>query len=107
MERFFLIGCQIDEIELKELLLRRYHTLNFEMEFWEFVEFVNLALETEKKEKAERLYLVLLPTLIQVNKYMTFDQFYEEISGANLDLRPADVILKESEEIEKRLKNGS
>ena len=59
MERFFLIGCQIDEIELKELLLRRYHTLTFEMDFWEFVEFVNLALETEKKEKAERLYLEL------------------------------------------------
>lgn len=107
MEKFFLICCQINEIELKEMLLRKYHTTNFDMDFWEFVEFVNLAIENERKDKAERLYLVLLPKLIEINKYMTFDQFYDELSGANHDFRPASEILKESEEIEKRLKNGT
>ena len=107
MEKFFLIGCQVTEIELKEILLRRYHTTEFDMDFWDFIEFVKLVIEKEKKDKAEKLYFTLLPKMIEINKYMTFDQFYEELSGKNYDFRPASEILKESEEIEKRLRNGT
>lgn len=107
MEKFFLIGCQINEIELKELLYRRYHRIDFDMDFWEFIEFVSLAIELDKKDKVEKLYLTLLPRLIEVDKFMTFDQFYDEVTGKNFDFRPAEEILRESEEIEKRLRNGS
>lgn len=106
MERFFLIGCQVSDVELKEILLRRYHTTTFDMGFDEFVEFVGLAIEKERKDKAERLYLALVPRMLEVNKFMTFDKFYDEISGANWDFRPAQDILNESAEIEKRLRNG-
>ena len=108
MEKFFLIGCQVDEIELKEILLRRYGRFTFyDMSCNEFLAFIKLVLEKEKKDKAEKLYLVLVPKLIEINKFMSFDQFYDEISGANLDLRPAEDILRESEEIEKRLRGDS
>ena len=73
----------------------------------EFLAFIKLVLEKEKKDNAEKLYLVLVPKLIEINKFMSFDQFYDEISGANLDLRPAEDILRESEEIEKRLRGDS
>lgn len=105
---FFLISCQINEIELKELLLRRYHSLCLDMETEEFIEFVNLAIENEKKDKAEKLYLALIPTITKYKKFMTFEEFYSIVSGENWDFRPAEEILKESEEIEKRLLgNGS
>lgn len=109
MEKFFLIGCQVDEIELKELLLRRYGQYKFilDMRLDEFIEFVSLAIENENKDKAYKEYLVWLPILVKVGKYMTFDRFYDEIRGKNLDFRPAEEILKESEEIEKRLLNAS
>lgn len=107
MERFFLLGCQISEIELKELLLRKYHSLCIDMPTDEYISFIKLAVENEKKDKAERLYLALVPKLIEANKFMTFDKFYEDLSGKNFDFRPAEDILSESAEIEKRLKNGS
>ena len=109
MEKFFLIGSQVDEIELKELLLRRYGQYKFimEMRFDEFIDFVALAIKNENKDKAYKEYLALLPSLIRVGKYMTFDKFYDEITGKNLDFRPAEEILRESEEIEKRLLNGN
>lgn len=103
MERFFRIGCQIDEIEIKELLLRRYHSLDFikEMQFDEFIDFLILAINNDKKEKTYLLYLAMLPTLMKVGKYMPFEEFYDSMTGANIDWRPADEIIKEAEQIQK------
>lgn len=106
MENGFFIGCQVGDIELKEILLRRYHTINIPLNTSDFIEFVGYVLESERKEKAEGLYLALIPLLAQNGKFMTFEKFYDEISGKNWDFRSAEDILKESEEIEKRLRNG-
>ncbi|MBR4451554.1 MAG: hypothetical protein IKS39_06960 [Clostridia bacterium] len=54
----------------------------------------------------ERLYaqwLAYLPMLIHSDKFMSFAQFKEEITGANIDMRPAEDILAEVEEIRMRL----
>ena len=108
VEGFFLIGCQINEIEIKELLLRRYHSLNFikEMGFDEFIEFLKLAIENEKKAIIERQYLALLPLLVQSGKYMTFEKFYEQMTGANIDWRPAEDIIREIDEKHRGLNDG-
>ena len=104
VENFFLIGCQINEIEIKELLLRKYHSLSFikDMELDEFIEFLKLAIENEKKAIIERQYLALLPLLVKGGKYMTFEKFYEQMTGANIDWRPADEIINEITEIHKQ-----
>ena len=52
MEKFFLIGCQVNEIEIKELLLKRYGRFDFpEMEFEEFIEFIVLAINKDREDK--------------------------------------------------------
>lgn len=112
MEGFFSIGSQIDEIEIKELLLRRYHSLDFinTMKLDEFCDFLILAINNDKKDKVYLQYLALLPSFVQTNKYMSFDDFYDNYTGKNIDLRPAEEILKEAEEIQKRFReneNGS
>ena len=105
--KFFLIGCQVNEIEIKELLLRRYGRYKFpEMRFNEFVDFLVLAIEKDKEHKIREEYLALLPSLIKSNHYMTFDRFYDEMTGKNIDWRPSEEILKEAEEIQKRFNNG-
>ena len=105
MEKFFLIGCQVNEIELKELLLRRYGRYDFpEMKFNEFIDFIVLAVEKDREHKIREEYLALLPTLVKSGKYMTFDSFYEQVTGANIDLRPVEEILREAEEIQERFK---
>lgn len=108
MEGGFYIGCQVNEMELKEILLRRYGKYVFpDMKFDEFIEFVSLAVTKERKEEVRGEYLVLLPLIIRSGKYITFDQFFDERTGANIDWRPSDEILKEAEQIQERFKNGS
>ena len=54
----------------------------------------------------ERLYaqwLAYLPMLIQSNKFMSFAQFKDEMTGANIDTRPAEEILAEVEDIRVKL----
>lgn len=108
MEIFFLIGCQVNEIELKELLLRKYNRYDFsEMKFDEFVEFIVLAIKNDRKEKVREEYLALLPHMVQSGHYMTFDAFYDEVTGVNIDWRPSESIIKEAEEIQARFSHGS
>ena len=108
MESFFLIGCQVNEIELKEILLRRYGRYKFpDLKFEEYIEFVVLALDKERKDEVKGIYHALLSFLAIRGKFMTFEQFYDKLTGADIDLRSNEDILKESEEIQARLQNGS
>lgn len=77
------------------------------MNFNEFVEFIVLALTKERKDEIRGVYLSLLPIFAFRGKFISFEEFYDNMTGANLDFRPAEEILKESEEIERRLRNGS
>lgn len=108
VESFFLIGCQVNEIELKEILLRRYGRYKFpDLKFEEYIEFVVLALTKERQDEVKGIYHALLPILAIRGKFMTFEQFYDKLTGADIDLRSNEDILKESEEIQARLQNGS
>ena len=107
MEKFFLIGCQVNEIEIKELLLKRYGRFDFpEMSFDEYIEFIVLAINKDKEDKIRGEYLALIPVLAQSGQYMTFEKFYEKMTGADIDWRSTSEILKEAEEIQARLNNG-
>lgn len=107
MESFFLIGCQVNEIELKEVLLRRYGRYNFpDMKFKEYIEFVVLALTKERQDEVRGIYHALLPVLALRGKFMTFEQFYDKMTGADIDWRSPEEILKEAEEIQEKFANG-
>ena len=109
VEGFFYIGCQVDEVKLKDLLLRRYHQLDFinDMRFEEFIDLVLLAMEEEKKERFRQEWLALLPLMVRSGKYMSFERYYEEASGKNIDLRPTEEIIAEIDAAHERMKNGS
>lgn len=97
MEEFFRLGCQVDEVKLIDLVLRRYHTLDVleVLSLEQFVKLVLMALEEESKEKYRAEWLSLLPCMIFTNHYMTFEQYYETVTGANIDMRPAEEIMAE------------
>lgn len=101
MESFFLTASQFDEIELKELLLKRYHTLEFikDMGLIEFILFVNKAREKEKEERLYQQWCAMLP---QMNKYMSFVDFSDMLTGKNIDMRPAEDIIKDIEEAHRK-----
>lgn len=97
MEGFFYAAAPLDEIELKELLLHRYGTLNFidSMEIGEFVDFCKCAME---KDHEERLYMEWCAKLPMLRKeYWIFSRYRDDMMGKGIDLRPADVIMEEIE----------
>lgn len=99
----------MDEVEIKELLLRKYHSLDFMkgMQLDEFVEFLILAINREKKDMIRSEYLALLPFMALRGKYMPFQDFFDKVTGANIDWRPAEEIIAEIDRAHEELKNGS
>lgn len=106
MEKFFLIGCQLDEIKLIDLVLRRYHSLDAlkVLSIDQTLELVLMAIESEVKERYRKEWLALLPMMLLTNHYMTFDQYYETCSGKNIDMRPVEEIIAEIDRIHAKAK---
>lgn len=94
MEGFFLCCSSFNEIELKELLLRRYHSLSFidDMDLLEFVEFCNLA---RRKEDDDKLYLRWCIWICHTTEPCSFNEFADKITGRNIDTRSTDEIIAE------------
>lgn len=90
-------------------MLHRYHTLDFikNMDLEEFCSFLILAINQDKKEKAYLQYISLLPYFMQAGKYMSFDKFYDQLTGANIDWRSAEEMLREAEEIQRKQSHGN
>jgi len=101
MARFFYACGFFDSVELKELILKRYHTLDFinDMDLSEFLEFVVLA---KTKERDERIYMQWCAMLPSLSEYKTFDEFIDLITGANIDMRPTEVIIAEIESLHQK-----
>lgn len=101
MEGFFYAGSFFDSVELKELLLRRYHSLSFinDMDITEFAEFVKFAKEKDREDRLFQQWCAMLP---QMAEYKAFEDFRDILTGANLDLRPATVIIAEIEALHKQ-----
>lgn len=107
MERFFYISCQYDEVKLTDLLLSRYHTLDFDLDVEDFCELIMLAIEEKNKEYKRQEWLALLPLMIQADKYKSFEEYYELASGKGIDLRSTEAIIAEIDAAHERAKNGT
>ena len=97
MEEFFLLGCQIDEIKLLDLVLRRYHSIDAlkVLDIGQTLKLLNMAVEEEAKDRYRSEWTALLPVMVFANHYMTFEQYYETCTGKNIDNRPVDEIIAE------------
>lgn len=97
MEEFFYIGCQIDEVKLIDLLLRRYHSLEFmnKLSIDSFIRLVLEAIEGEAKERFREEWLALIPIMVLRGKYMSFNEYYDKVTGRNIDMRSAEEIMAE------------
>lgn len=80
-----------------DLMLRRYHSLDFmkELSIEGLCRLIILAIEGESKENHRREWLALLPNMVTFGKYMSFDDYYDRVTGKNIDMRPAEEIIAE------------
>lgn len=76
METFFYQVCKIEVVSAEEVLLRRYHDMNYIMslEYEEGIELMELAAEKEKEDVAWDLYKHIYPMMSEDN-YQSFEQF--------------------------------
>lgn len=77
------------------------------MNVGEFAEFLILAIKQEQKEQIKQQYLALLPSFVLTGKYMSFETFFDKVTGANIDMRSNEEILQEGEAIRERFENGA
>lgn len=67
-------------------------------------------MQEEHREKIRRQWLALLPVMVTTNTFIGFDEYYDDVTGAGIDMRPTDVILQDLEGVEAELEealNGS
>lgn len=67
----------------------------------EFCEFMKEARKKERDERIFREWCALIPRL-QDAKYLDFEYFKNLRTGANVDTRPADVIIAEIDKAHKK-----
>ena len=101
LEGFFQ-GCISNSgVEVEELILRRYHDISYimQMDAVDFIEFVRLAKEKELEEKIRMQWVVQLPFMGE--NYISFKEYFDKVTGRNVDLRSAEEIIKDIEEAHK------
>lgn len=103
MEKFFsIIVTDVDEVELKEFLHRRYSNIELilKMNITDFCKFVQIGREKEEEERIHAQWVSMLPLMsMQQLKYMPFEEYKNQCLGKNIDTRPVDEIIKELEDL--------
>jgi len=107
VEKFFqACGELLRNKNSEAVILSRLHGIYTELMHKPFEEGFYYCRQILDEVQNERLYaqwLAYLPMLIQSNKFMSFSQFKEEITGANIDTRSTEEILAEVEDIRVKL----
>lgn len=111
MEEFFLLACGSDEeAELIDRFAARYGWTVPEILDLDLVTMAELYKRTREKEKEAQawdLYLEQFRFMITDQiKYQSFREYYDHISGCDIDLRPDAEILADVEAVRRELKGG-
>lgn len=105
MVSFFQICISFsDEVELEELILSRYHNIDYvlAMNPSKFVRFIAKAREMQTEEHIKARWLALYPYMIMERiKFMPFEEYLEKSLGKNIDTRPTEEIIAEIEDLHK------
>lgn len=106
METFFsFIVCVDNEVEILEFLHRRYHSIDLimQMDVKTFIKFIQTGKEKEREERLHRQWTSMLPAMSkQELKYVSFEDYINQCTGKNIDLRSSEEIIKELETLHGR-----
>lgn len=72
-----------------------------DMELISFIQLYREAVENDKKEKLYAQWCAMLPNF---SKFITFSEFYDISTGANIDKRSVEDIMADIEETHKKAK---
>ena len=76
------------------------------MDVGEFIEFVLNAREMEERDRLHKQWTAMLPLMsIQYLEYMTFEDYVDRCTGANIDMRPTNEIIADILDAHEKVKS--
>lgn len=89
-------------------MLHRYHNIEFilQLDANTGAPLILEALEKEREERIFQQWTAQLPIMAYSGKYVSFADYKDRVTGANIDRRPTAEILAELEEVERELNGG-
>lgn len=88
-----------------DLLLKRYGSLDYimQMDIDDYFEISELAREKDFEDRMYQQWCELLPYMsLKMLEYISFDDYFNRVTGKNVDLRPAAEIIAEIEELHRK-----
>lgn len=61
----------------------------------QFARLVLVALESEVEEKRRQEWIALIPSMVAAQHFLSFEEYYDTVTGRNVDMRPVEVIMEE------------
>lgn len=105
MERFFQIIGKYDELTIYQLLARVDINFAFSLPLNVFCDLIRKLDEEKRKEEIRNQWTAMLPFMSAgFLKYMSFNDYFDQCTGKNIDLRPDEEILDDAKEIRKQIK---
>ena len=102
MEGFFQTCFGIDEEEIIDLLLSRYNSIDYilKMDIESAERLIEKAREKEKEKRIFAQWVVQLPHMTK-ETFLSFDEYFDKVTGRNIDKRSTSECMAEIEEIKK------
>lgn len=87
-------------------MLHRYHDINFVMQMDADIglELIGKAFEQERDERLHRQWTAQLPIMAYTGKNISFAEYRDRVTGANIDRRSVAEIQKEIDEAMRELR---
>ena len=108
MARFFSVACFTDDAyEITDKLASRYGWTPSVIEALDVVTLYKMlkkALEGERRREAREQWVAMLPLMVTKQaKFIEFEEYYEQTTGKNIDMRTDEEILAEVAEVRAQL----
>lgn len=90
------------------MLLHRYHNIEYilQLDLETGLALIVKAREEKRDERIFQQWVAQLPTMAMVGKSVSFADYRDKVTGANIDRRSAAEIMAELDEVEKELERG-
>lgn len=90
------------------MLLHRYHNVEYilQLDANTGAPLILKALEKEREERIFQQWTAQLPVMALDGKYVSFADYKDRVTGANIDRRPTAEILAELDDVERELQEG-
>lgn len=89
-------------------MLHRYHNIDYilQLDLETGLELIDKAKEKERDDRIFQQWSAQLPAMAITGQAISFADYKDRITGANIDLRPVAEIMRELDDVERELKEG-